>query len=329
MAPAENLLRELLDRPAKDGLATLVLLDEVLMFARGAVDVDPGWTERLKNFFQALTQAATKVDRCAVVASLLATDPRLSDEKGRQITSGLYDIFRREREQGVEPLSQRDVSEVLRRRFFTPESLADRSGFRAHAIEALKGITSLDDETKKLQKDAEDRFVQSYPFHPDLTEVLYAKWTQLHGFQRTRGVLRTFALALRDASAWDGSPLVGPNVFLTAPDAEGVSEAARELTQVARLEEYEGKPQEWNAILEGEIEKARRAQPDYANVKHREVERAVIAAFLHSQPPGRAPPARRQSAHPRTKRRAPDADRGHGGIRPGRRASEGTPRGTP
>ena len=50
------------------------------MFARGAVDVDAGWTERLKNFFQALTQAATKVDRCAVVASLLATDPRMAQQ---------------------------------------------------------------------------------------------------------------------------------------------------------------------------------------------------------------------------------------------------------
>src|SRR5262249_39224980 len=53
-APAENLLRDLLDRPSKEGLSTLVLLDEVLMFARSAVDVDPGWTERLKNFFQGL-----------------------------------------------------------------------------------------------------------------------------------------------------------------------------------------------------------------------------------------------------------------------------------
>ena len=88
-APAENLLRNLLEMPGKDGLSTLVLIDEVLMFARGAVDVDPGWVERLKNFFQALTQAATKVDRCAIVASLLATDIRMSDEIGNQIKADL------------------------------------------------------------------------------------------------------------------------------------------------------------------------------------------------------------------------------------------------
>lgn len=285
-APAENLLRDLLDLPGKDGLATLVLLDEVLMFARSAVDVDTGWTERLKNFFQALTQAATKIDRCAVVASLLATDPRMADDIGRQITAQMYDIFRREKEQGVEPVGKRDVAEVLRRRFFTPESIADRSKFRAPVIEALKGITDLDDETRKSQKEAEERFLYSYPFHPDLTEVFYAKWTQLQGFQRTRGVLRTFALALRDAESWDLSPLVGPNVFLNAPGVDGVSEGARELTQIATVEEYEGKRQDWTAILTGELDKARLAQQDYSSVNHREVEQAVMATFLHSQPIG-------------------------------------------
>jgi len=285
-APAENLLRDLLALPQAEGLATLVLLDEVLMFARSAVDVDAGWTERLKNFFQALTQAATKVDRCAVVASLLATDPRKGDEVGRSITADLYDIFRREKEQGVEPVTKRDVAEILRRRFFTPQSIADRSAFRAPVIEALKAIGDLDDETKKSQKDAEQRFVESYPFHPDLTEVLYGKWTGLQGFQRTRGVLRTFALALRDAEVWDNGPLVGPNVFLTAPGTDGVSEAARELTQIATVEEYEGKRQDWTAILGGELDKARAVQQDYGAVKYREVEQAVIATFLHSQPIG-------------------------------------------
>lgn len=285
-APAENLLRDLLEMPGKDGLSTLVLIDEVLMFARGAVDVDPGWVERLKNFFQALTQAATKVDRCAIVASLLATDVRMSDQIGKQITADLYDIFRREKEQGVEPVGKRDVAEVIRRRFFTAESIADRSRFRAPVIEALKGIIDLDDETKKAQKDAEERFLDSYPFHPDVTEVLYAKWTQLQGFQRTRGVLRTFALALRDAESWDTAPLVGPNVFLTRPGDDGVSEAARELTQIATVEEYEGKRQEWTSILAGELDKARRVQSDYGGIKHREIEQAVIATFLHSQPPG-------------------------------------------
>lgn len=285
-APAEPLLVELLSAPEKDKLGTLVLIDEVLMYAREKVGLDSVWRDRLVNFFQYLTQAATKVDRCAIVASLLATDPRKSDELGKAMQDELYAIFRREREEGVQPVMKEDVAEVLRRRFFTPESIADKSVFREAVITAMKGIVDLDDETKKSQKKAEERFIASYPFHPDLTDVLYTKWTQLEGFQRTRGVLRTFALALRDSERWDQAPLVGPNVFLHEPDKDGISESSRELTGVATAEVYEGKRQEWTAILQSELAKARETQSDYSGLRHREIEQAVFATFLHSQPIG-------------------------------------------
>ena len=140
--------------------------------------------------------------------------------------------------------------------------------------------------TKKEGNAAELRYLASYPFHPDLTEVFYTKWTQLEGFQRTRGVLRTFALALRDAARWDQSPLVGPNVFLTEPGKSSVSAAAREVADVASKEEYEGKRQEWDKILEGELAKARTIQDELSGLNFREVEQAVFATFLHSQPVG-------------------------------------------
>ena len=45
--PAENLLVDLLALPARDGLATLILIDEVLMYAREKVGHDPAWKDRL------------------------------------------------------------------------------------------------------------------------------------------------------------------------------------------------------------------------------------------------------------------------------------------
>jgi hypothetical protein len=98
-------------------------------------------------------------------------------------------------------------------------------------------------------------------------------------------VLRTFALALRDAERWDDAPLVGVNVFLGDAEHRGLSEAARELTTVATTEEYEGKRQEWATILEGELAKARDLQ-DETTLGFRELEQAVFATFLHSQPIG-------------------------------------------
>jgi Protein of unknown function (DUF499) len=285
-APAENLLLELLAIPQKQSLATLVLIDEVLMYAREKIGFDPVWRSRLVNFFQYLTQAATKTKHCCVVASLLASEPSKSDTLGKEIALELFTIFRREREEGIQPVLKEDVAEVLRRRFFVTDSIKDREAFRPHVVAALKGVTDHDEPTAKDGKKAEDRYVGSYPFHPDLTEVLYTKWTQLEGFQRTRGVLRTFALALRDAVAWDQCPLIGTNVFLNEPGRVEVSSAARELTNVAGSEEYEGKKQDWNSILEGELAKARDIQADTPGLAYREVEQAVIATFLHSQPVG-------------------------------------------
>ena len=226
-APAENLLNDLLAIPEKDGLSTLVLLDEVLTYAREKISLDPVWRGRLQNFFQYLSQAATKVDKCAVVTSLLATDPKKSDKLGKEITQELYAIFRREREEGVQPVVKEDVAEVLRRRFFTPDSIKDREAFRPHVVSVLKGIMNLDDKMKKEAKVAEERFLKSYPFHPDLTEIFYSKWTNLEGFQRTRGVVRTFALALREAIKWDQCPIVAANIFLNDPGADDISEALR------------------------------------------------------------------------------------------------------
>jgi hypothetical protein len=285
-APAENLLTELLGMPGTNGLGTLVLVDEVLMYAREKVTQDPEWRSRLANFFQYLTQAAVKVDRCCLVVSLLATDPRKSDTLGREIQAELYDIFQRQREEAVEPVVKEDVAEVLRRRFFKPESLKDRETFRQYVVAALKGIGAVDDQTAKQGAEAEDRFIKSYPFHPDLTEVLYSKWTQLARFQRTRGVLRTFALALREAESWDTSPLIGPSVFLTSPEREGLSESLREMVAVADTEEWEGKKQAWTGILDNEFSQAKRIQMESVGLKHREIEQAIVATFLHSQPIG-------------------------------------------
>jgi hypothetical protein len=287
-APAENLLTELLEIPQKQGLGVLILIDEVLMYVREKVAADAKWKDRMINFFQYLTQAATKVDRCCIVASLLASDPSKSDSFGRELQGSLYDIFQRQREEAVEPVVKEDVAEVLRRRFFTPESIKDRDAFRPHVQAALKGVCDLDEQTRKQGGDAEERFLKSYPFHPDLTEVFYAKWTQLDRFQRTRGVLRTFALALREAAKWDESPLVGPCVFLTQKGKDGLSEAMRELVTVADTEEHEGKRQAWTGVIEGELQRGRDIQRDSVGLKFREIEQAIAATFLHSQPIGQS-----------------------------------------
>lgn len=284
--PAEPLMVDLLSRPQAEGLATLVLIDEVLMYVRAKVEADPNWRGRLVSFFQYLTQAVVKVDRCAMLASLLASDPRKEDDLGRSLLGDIADVFSRQMEETANPVEKDDVAEVLRRRFFTPESIREPDAFRPHVITAVANIAALDENTRKERSKAEQRYLASYPFHPELTDVFYTRWTQIEGFQKARGILRTFAIALRDAEKWDSGPLVGPNVFLAAPGRDDLSEAARELCGVASTEAAEGRRQNWDTILQGELSKARQIETEATGLKHREIEQAVFATFLSSQPIG-------------------------------------------
>lgn len=286
-APAENLMRALLELGVKQGGALLVLLDEVLMYAHEKVRKDRGWLETLKNFFQYLTQAATKTDRCCVVASLLASDVEKNDPTGREIESELSKVFQREGEQEIQPVTKEEAAEVLKRRLFDLESIKDAEKFRPQVITALQGIGKLDEATVKAGSGAEQKYLLSFPFHPELTEVFYAKWSGMPGFQRTRGILRTFALALRDAAGTDPSPLIGPSVFLPKAGETKIPEGLRELAEVARKETYEGAQSNWPFILDTELSKARQIEESFEVLKGREIQQAVIAAFVHSQPIGK------------------------------------------
>ena len=286
--PAEPLLAQLLAKPQERGLSTLVLVDEVLMYARAKAGLDRVWEGRIRDFFQYLTQAVVKVDRAAMVASLLATDPlKQNDDLGKSLMSDLFDVVRRQKEEGVEPVQKKDVAEVLRRRFFESDDIRDPDAYKSHVIGVVRGLAKVQETTDRSRSEDEEHFLRHFPFHPKLTDVFYTCWTQLEGFQRTRGILRTLATALREAEKWDVSPLVGPAALLSAPGKSELSEAVRELAGIATTESVEGRKVEWAPLLEKEMEKARDIQLEMPALNAgREAEQAVVAVFLHSQPVG-------------------------------------------
>ena len=249
-ARAEPLLVDLLSRPQAEGLATLVLIDEVLMFARGKVAVDEARpTDRLLP----VTVPGGDQGRPLRARGVAA---RLGPGQERRHRQGHRRPDRRDLQPaeggrgaaGPEGGSGRGAAPTL----VTPASIADSDAFLPHVTTAVRNLAAaVDVVVRKDRKNAEERFARGYPFHPDLTDLFYTRWTQLDRFQRTRGILRTFAIALRDAEPWDTSPLVGPNVFLPAPDRTGIAEAARELTGVATREVAESRghdgPRSWRA----------------------------------------------------------------------------------
>lgn len=285
--PATNVLEDILKLARSEVPAILILFDEVLWFVRMMADQDPGWVARMADFFHSLTQAVAKTPQCCLVASLLASDTKKMDELGKKISKDLYDEFKRVADEGIQPVEPQDVPEILRRRLFDLDSYVNRDAWPGQVIAALNGIQALDETTAKQRTQEEKRYLEAFPFHPDFVGVLYTKWTQLEGFQQTRGILKTLASALRDSLQWDKSPLIGPQVLLSPDGEEALSTAMREMTGIAQLEQYEGRHQNWTAILQAEFRIARVIQSELPGLaQNREVEQAVVAAFLHSQPIG-------------------------------------------
>jgi hypothetical protein len=273
--PAEQTLVELLKIPQTEGLSTLILLDEALMYTRTAVNDDSKRFGILQDFFQALTQAVDKVDRAAIVASLITADIIADDPTGVRVLNMLEGVFRR-LEETIEPVSREDISELLRRRLF--EHVPPEKTRRVVVDKLLAARQKLPLREVDKHQEAYDELLRSYPFHPDLIEVFYQKWTQLRNFQGTRGMFRTFALLLRESAGKDPVAFVGPSALL-ATRAQ-LSDAVQELINACD----EGN--QWTPILTGELERARNIQKYLPLLTSREIEAAVLSTFLHSQPIG-------------------------------------------
>lgn len=291
--PRDLLIEKVLEIPGKEGLATLILFDEVLMYA-GEKAKDPvtgqQFREQFLNFLQSLTQAVAKVNTASLIVSLLASDPKRDDAFGKQLLADMANIMGRKEDEPFMPVGKDDVAEILRRRLLDPETTKDPNAFKPNVQAVVKALAALDPEFAKTPKQRDERekqYLASFPFDPAMMEVFYTRWTSgLPLFQRTRGVLRTFAIALRDAESWDTAPLAGCSILLAKDGEEKLSSALGELAGVARLDGVEGQSMDWVAILQGELRFAREAQDQLPALANREVEQAVIGTFLHSQPQG-------------------------------------------
>jgi len=285
--PAEPLLVDLLSVPQEEGLGSLILVDEAIWYYRSSVNRNPRTLGTIKDFYQVLTQAVGKVNQATMVASLIASHIEANDATGTQCLLALDEIFGRIAEP-VEPVTRDDVAEILRRRLFAryPTSLRERRPAIDAMMAAMNRLAL--PETQRNQA-AYERYLESYPFHPELINVLYQKWTQMDNFQRTRGALRLLAVALREAEGHDHAPMIAPNTLLRYQSNGGrhsLSPALSELIEVL------SESHKWLSALTGELEKARQIQDRLPTLKQRELEQAVIATFLHSQPLGqRATPA--------------------------------------
>jgi len=201
---------------------TLVLLDEVLIYiatGRAIPRGDSSAGQQALIFMQHLTEAVNQQRWAAMVYSLQASVGEAVQEEG--LLQTLEHITARI-DARREPVSGDEVLKVVQRRLFesTGEPAVAREVARAYAAlverELLAGAET-DDERREAVDAAErleGRIEESYPFHPELIDLMYQRWGSLPSYQRTRGALQFLATVVH--ALWErrgeGEPqgLIGP-----------------------------------------------------------------------------------------------------------------------
>lgn len=193
----------------RDAAPCLILMDEVVAFARQLRDVE---YDTFHAFVQSLTEAATAVKGVVVVASLPESGVEVGDKQGRDALHRLEKIFGRVQSAWT-PASGGETFEIVRRRLFQP---LDEAGEKArdNTIRAFRGLYRQNqaDFPREVREAAyEEEMRRAYPLHPEVLRCFSGNWSVLDKFQRTRGILKIMANAVYALwSSESNAPLIMP-----------------------------------------------------------------------------------------------------------------------
>lgn len=238
--PGAEVLQNLFDRFAP----AVVLVDEWVVFARQLVDrndLPAGTFEANQSFAQSLTEAAATADRAMVVVSLPESDIEKGGPAGDFALEHLRHVVRRM--EGLwKPATSEESFEIVRRRLFLPATDLPGRNATCRAFSELYQRHRGDFPSECAEAAYEQRMQRAFPIHPELFDRLYADWSTIERFQRTRGVLRLMAKVIHHL--WvrgDQSPLILPGtVPLDASDLQS------ELTQYL--------PEGWDAVIDSDVD---------------------------------------------------------------------------
>ena len=238
--PGSESLRALFDA----GGPCLILIDELVAYARkihGVEGLPAGTFDAVQTFVQELTEAVRASRNTALVATIPESDIEVGGEAGQATLQRIEHTFGR-MESIWKPVGSEEGFEVVRRRLFLPleDTVARDDVCRAFSALYRDAAGEFPPECREARY--LERLTASYPIHPELFERLYADWSTLERFQRTRGVLRLMAAVIHDLWARsDAGLLVMPGSL--GLDAVNVRE---ELTRYL--------PEGWPSVLESDID---------------------------------------------------------------------------
>jgi predicted AAA+ superfamily ATPase len=199
------------------------------------------------RFMQHLTEAVNQRPRSAVVYSLQASvGEAVGEAVGEEGLLAQLEKIHSRIDVRKEPVAGDEVLRVVQRRLFAelPDEHTRReiaSVYSAQLREHLEATAERESdrlEAVRLAMALEDRIVASYPFHPELIDLMHQRWGSLPNYQRTRGALQFLATVVNALWTARGErapgALVGPgDVDLTHKDTR-----ANFLEQVGQADQY-------------------------------------------------------------------------------------------
>ncbi|MEK9149257.1 MAG: DUF499 domain-containing protein, partial [Candidatus Desantisbacteria bacterium] len=203
VSPGKEALRELL----YENQPVLILMDEVLEYVTKAAGVkvaESTLAAQTIAFMQELTETAGTLEKVCLVVTLPSSIIEHYDEKAETLYQQLQKVAGRV-EKIWTPVQENEIARIIRRRLF---SEIDEKSAKKVVTEFIKyaekeGILP----AGRLPTQYRDRFLDSYPFMPEVVDVLYHRWGTYPTFQRTRGVLRLLSLVIHSLKE-TGNPYI-------------------------------------------------------------------------------------------------------------------------
>lgn len=216
ISPGTSVLERLMN-----GKPTLIILDEIarhLRAARATLVGSSNLAEQVVAFLFSLMDLAAACNNLVFVYTL-ASDSDTFGEETRELRELIQTSARQERV--LSPSSDVEIYNIVKQRLFV--SIKAESAQNA-ASEYLNAYRASRITLPEGCKDARytHAIESSYPFHPELFELLTKKIASIPEFQRTRGALRLFAWVVRHL--WnhrpDWIPLIHPHHVPVGMDLE-------------------------------------------------------------------------------------------------------------
>ena len=174
----------------------LILMDEVLQYTTKAAGIKVGdstLAAQVLAFIHELTGVVKSLDKSLLVLTLPSSLLEHYDESAEKLFQQVQKIVGR-MEKVYTPVQDEEVASVIRKRLFS--SLNEKE-----AKENIEEFLEYAEKERLLPKSTEiseyrEKFLKSYPFQPEVIDVLYQRWGSFVTFQRTRGVLRLLSLVV-------------------------------------------------------------------------------------------------------------------------------------